>query len=109
MNLTEATIKALENKLVELKTIGSVIGDYITINGGYTESQYETGIYGFILFRQKLNKQDLDEIKDFMISINYKDIDELVSAINKQFGPVDFINVNAESYNPHKPISYNIS
>lgn len=108
MNLTEATMQALQNKLIEGKTIGNVIYDYITINGGYTESQYESNIYGFIFFRQKLDKQLIAEIKEYMKNNDYKDIDELYKLINKRFGPVDYINLGTENYNPHNPINFNI-
>ena len=90
MNLQEATIKALENKLIETKKVGNVIGDYITIDGGYTESQYESSVLCYILFNS-LDRQLLKEIAEVVKYDTYKDIDELVTIINKKFGPVDVI------------------
>ena len=61
--LQEATMRALQNKLEESKTFGNVVGDYITIDGAYTESQYESDVYCYILFRS-LDKETLTNIKE---------------------------------------------
>lgn len=100
--LQEATIRALQNKLEESKTFGNVVGDYITIDGAYTESQYESDVYCYILFRS-LDKETLTNIKEVVEYETYKDVEELVKIINKKFGPVDVIFNN--NYSKHNSIN----